>query len=232
MTGTGNAPQQLLSPLQRRTLRRLFADYRELQAFFLTGGTALACFYFGHRRSDDLDLFTVAPEALLTIPSVMADLGEREGLTVERSRDFTFMQQFLVSDPGDPGTPALRVEFVKDIQTQFGELRNFAGVLVDDPRNIASNKICAVLGRTEPKDFVDLYVLLQQGYDFDELFAEARQKDGGLTPFLFAACLRQVTSFSRLPNMVWSLRVEDVRASLLSLADRLLERLNPLQEQR
>ncbi|PIY42062.1 MAG: hypothetical protein COZ06_25940, partial [Armatimonadetes bacterium CG_4_10_14_3_um_filter_66_18] len=86
--------------------------------------------------------------------------------------------------------------------------------------------------RTEPKDFVDLYVLLQQGYDFDELFAEARQKDGGLTPFLFAACLRQVTSFSRLPNMVWSLRVEDVRASLLSLADRLLERLNPLQEQR
>lgn len=62
-------PESILTPLQSRALTSLFRDYRELQAFCLTGGTALAGFYFGHRRSIDLDLFTIDPEALTTSTS-------------------------------------------------------------------------------------------------------------------------------------------------------------------
>lgn len=221
------SPEEILTPLQRRALTRLFADYKELSAFFLTGGTALAAFYFGHRRSDDLDLFTTDASALLTIPAVMDDWAQREGLTVERVREFTFIQQYEVRDPQSADAPALRIDFVKDIATQFGERRNVGGIWVDDPRNIGSNKVCAILGRTDVKDFIDLYVLLRHGYDFDALFAEAQQKDSGLTPFYFAASLREVASFSRLPPMMWDIRLSEVQQFFVSLADRLLASLNP-----
>ena len=43
--------------LQDRFLKRFFAGPLG-QHFYLTGGTALARFYFHHRESLDLDLFT------------------------------------------------------------------------------------------------------------------------------------------------------------------------------
>jgi len=223
----GVSPETILTPLQHRLLTRLFADYKELRAFFLTGGTALAAFYFGHRRSEDLDLFTTDERALRSIPAVMEEIAQREGLRVERVRDFTFFQQFEVRDPQTIDAFPLRLDFVKDITPQFGERRDFGGILVDDARNIGSNKVCAILGRTDVKDFVDLYVLLRHGYDFDTLLAEAQQKDGGLTPFWLAVALREVSSFSHLPNMIGDLRLAEMQPFFLALADRLLASLNP-----
>ncbi len=48
----------ILTPLQQDFLVRFFA-VPVGQRFWLTGGTALAAFYFHHRVSDDLDLFTL-----------------------------------------------------------------------------------------------------------------------------------------------------------------------------
>ena len=48
-----------LTALQRDLLREFFARER---SFFLTGGAALAGFYFGHRETEDLDFFS-APGA-------------------------------------------------------------------------------------------------------------------------------------------------------------------------
>ncbi len=50
----------LLSAGQRRFLR-LFSKTPDSTHFYLTGGTALAEFYLGHRYSFDLDLFTGEP---------------------------------------------------------------------------------------------------------------------------------------------------------------------------
>ena len=47
----------LLTPLQQELLR-VFAQLPDQEQFYLTGGTALAEFYLGHRLSYDLDLFT------------------------------------------------------------------------------------------------------------------------------------------------------------------------------
>ena len=45
-----------LNNLQNEFLKAFFA--RE-NSFFLSGGTALVGFYFGHRETHDLDLFTL-----------------------------------------------------------------------------------------------------------------------------------------------------------------------------
>jgi dihydrofolate reductase len=44
-----------LNPFQRALLEAFF---RRAHNFYLTGGAALAGFYLGHRRTEDLDLFT------------------------------------------------------------------------------------------------------------------------------------------------------------------------------
>jgi hypothetical protein len=53
----------ILTPLQRNSLAQFFANPVG-QRFWLTGGTALAAYYLGHRYCDDLDLFTLEPDAL------------------------------------------------------------------------------------------------------------------------------------------------------------------------
>ena len=49
-----SSPPSRLTPLQVALLQAFFA--RE-QRFVLTGGAALAGFYFGHRETEDLDFF-------------------------------------------------------------------------------------------------------------------------------------------------------------------------------
>lgn len=51
-------PHNLLTPLQRAFIQ-VFSQLPDQQHFYLTGGTALAEYYLGHRLSYDLDFFTV-----------------------------------------------------------------------------------------------------------------------------------------------------------------------------
>ncbi len=48
-----------LNDLQNDFLREFFKSENR---FYLTGGAALVGFYFGHRKTDDLDLFTLENE--------------------------------------------------------------------------------------------------------------------------------------------------------------------------
>jgi len=64
----------------------------------------------------------------------------------------TFIQ-YIVAD--QMGTP-LKVDMVKNMPVHFGDPVLFANVWVDSMENIGFNKILAVFGRTEAKDFIDL----------------------------------------------------------------------------
>jgi len=47
----------IITKLQKEILF-IFSKLADSRIFYLTGGTALAEFYLGHRKSFDLDLFT------------------------------------------------------------------------------------------------------------------------------------------------------------------------------
>ncbi len=40
-------------------------------------------------------------------------------------------------------------------------------IFIDTPHQILVNKLCALLGRSEPRDVEDIYVLLQNGGDLE-----------------------------------------------------------------
>ena len=71
-----------LTPSQRAFLSSFFARVNA-RAFYLTGGSALAEFYLGHRLSQDMDLFTQDREAWLTIENDIKAAAEQIGATVD-----------------------------------------------------------------------------------------------------------------------------------------------------
>ena len=121
--------------------------------FYLTGGTCLHRFYQERRYSDDLDLFSNDSQLfrddvrLVRRSLVDADLS----LDIRAdSRDFV---RLIVED-------SLQVDLVNDRVARLGNsVRTSGNIMLDNLDNIAANKICAVLGRDDPKDIFDLYTI-------------------------------------------------------------------------
>jgi hypothetical protein len=51
--------------------------------------------------------------------------------------------------------------------------------LVDSPHQILVNELCALLGRSEPRDVEDIMVLLDRGGDLPRALRDCPQQDGG-----------------------------------------------------
>lgn len=66
------------------------------------------------------------------------------------------------------------------------------GVRVDSLREIAANKLCAVIGRAEIKDLVDLQVLLTHGIELGAAVLDAEKKDAGADPATIAWVVSQI----------------------------------------
>jgi hypothetical protein len=119
------------------------------------------------------------------------------------------------------------VDLVRDFGPQYGQHQQVDNIIVDSIENIGANKLTAILGRTEPKDFVDLYFILQAGYDFDDLLVKAQEKDLGLQPFFLAGALLQVRHLSHLPVTTPPITIDELRSFITALADRLLDQWRP-----
>ncbi|MBN1658702.1 MAG: nucleotidyl transferase AbiEii/AbiGii toxin family protein [Anaerolineae bacterium] len=222
-------PNDILTPSQAAFLERFFATDVS-RRFFLTGGTALAAFHLHHRLSHDLDLFTLDDDALDDVDRIMGDIIHDLGATVGRTRRVEHFRQFHLVLPGDGPEHTLQVDLVREFGPQFGQHQHVGSVIVDSVENIGVNKVNALLGRTASKDFVDLYFILQAGYDFQDLFAKAQKKDPGLVEFFFAGALLQVNKLTILPEMIKPVELETIQAFFTKIANEMIDRLNPEQD--
>ncbi len=212
-------------PLQDRFLERFFAGPLG-EHFYLTGGTALARFYFHHRESLDLDMFTneFNQDFAQANQAVLGILHALELQITSQVATDTFIQ-YIVADAA--GTP-LKIDLVKDVPVHFGDLLTRDGVRLDSLENIGSNKVLAVFGRTDAKDFIDLYWILQHtDLKFDDLYRQAREKDLGLSELYLAYALENVEKIRLFPRMIQPLPWEDVKVSFQALARELLNRIKP-----
>lgn len=212
----------ILTPLQSDFLREFFANPIGRQ-FFLTGGTALAAFYFHHRLSEDLDLFTTQDGALEQMRRELPDLARRLQCSLSSGISTPTLAQFFLTRHN----ASVMIDLVRDVDVQCGEHRIHDGVIVDALENIGANKITAIFGRTDAKDFVDLYFILQSGCAFETLLRMAQQKDTGLSEFYLAGMMRRVSQLTRLPKMVKPLDLEVLQKFFLQLADDLLLSIKP-----
>lgn len=158
---------------QRDVLVRLLSEPLISEEFFLTGGTALAVFYLHHRLSNDLDLFTRRETSLEPITEFVKRTWAKDAVKIKESRMFA---SFSIH-----GT---KVDFVID-PLSFDEVRERitiepgAHLTVDTLRNIRSNKLTAIVSRTEPKDYIDFFMLAgnENPSQWEEIYNDAKRKD-------------------------------------------------------
>jgi predicted nucleotidyltransferase component of viral defense system len=168
--------ENIIYPLQDRVLA---AFEKAGTGFYLTGGTALSRYYFGHRYSDDLDFFVnddkKFEEYMVSVYSALKDAG----IAVEQKvNDERFKR--IIADK------ILKIEFVNDVPFYLGVHQKIKGApysKTDNLMNILSNKITAFKDRDEPKDIVDIReIALNIKPDWKIIFEAADSKAAGIFP--------------------------------------------------
>lgn len=158
-----------LYELQDKVLKIIFETENE---FYLTGGTCISRFYVEKRYSDDLDFFTNhSLRYAFAIKNIKRVLQNNFQLIVEvESKDFT---RFKIND-------LLQVDFVNDIAFRYKDIVvNEDNYLLDNIENILSNKITAVIGRDNPKDIFDIFLIYKfYKFDWKDILESAHQKAG------------------------------------------------------
>lgn len=158
----------------QRSILKLLTNYSIVHDnFFLTGGTALSVFYLHHRTSDDLDLFTVHSGIKLDEISFLLKSELQRDLTMIRSSK-SFLS-LLIKE--------VKVDFVIDpLSTKEERMRipiNNSSLMIDTISNISTNKLCTLVSRNEPKDYIDFYFLNRDitTVEFNKLYNISRRKE-------------------------------------------------------
>ena len=145
----------------------------------LVGGTALAGFYAGHRRSDDLDLFTGSAAAFAQTVLAVRTL---RSLGVE-VRETAHSNQYLRAVCNHPEL-AFTVDVVLD-EHMFGitETNSSGDVVVAGLSGLLAMKAATLVSRCSEKDLYDLIWLCNAfpERDLPDLIELARAVDGGVT---------------------------------------------------
>jgi hypothetical protein len=215
----------LLSPLQQRILD---AVARGLEGVFLSGGTALGAVYLGHRQSVDLDLFTREPASFEGIVRGFQRLMTGEGLSLTPGHAGPGFRRFVVSD----GAAEVPVDLVVDGAPAIGQPLVLAnGLAIDSLEDIAANKLCAILGRAEVRDYVDLFFLARRGVDLVALVAAAQRKDGAADPATLAFVLSEVRVQRPPTGLSTPVSVAELQAFIDDLRQRLARAAFPRESQ-
>lgn len=215
---------ELLTPLQINLLKEMGQTPLGSE-FFLTGGTALSAFYLGHRYSLDLDFFTADPSAVARVPALMQNIAQNLAVEVTFTRTLdSFLECFLRSGNDE----RVEMDFVLESPFRLQPLEKHPelNILVDNLTDIACNKLAALFGRAEPKDFVDVYFLCQEHFSFDQLLELTRQKHLGVDDYWLAVALRRVARVELLPRMIKPVSLEELRAFFLDRAGGLMNQID------
>jgi hypothetical protein len=180
------APRSRLTRLQADVLAAFFE--RE-QRFYLTGGGALAGYHLGHRETHDLDLFTLSP-VMEDGLRALRDAARALRASIEEVRSAPEFRRLVLSRGAESVVVDLVVEHAEQVRP---EKPIHGTVRVDPAEEIFANKLCALLGRSEIRDLVDVRALEGLGLALSEALESGRRKDGGLTPAQLAWVLSQIT---------------------------------------
>ena len=180
-------PQGRLSSLQERILRVL-AEVSP--PWTLAWGGALVGFHTAHRTTRDLDLFWRNRARLEDLPAMVKERLIDAGLEVSDSRTAPSFHRLNVAH----GSETCLVDLVSEAgpalaapdRVSLGDRE----IAIDSPHEILVNQLCALLGRAEVRDLVDLRALLEGGGDLDRAVADAPRRDGGFATLTLAWVLR------------------------------------------
>lgn len=168
-----------LTDLQRRVCRLLAANRIASGESYVAGGAALNEVIGATRISRDVDLFHDSDEALEVSWHMDRALLEAEGLQVRVLRE----RMGLVEAEVDDGEDQARLEWARDSAFRFFPLERHEELgLTLHPFDLATNKVLALVGRLEVRDWVDVIACDERVQPLGYLAWAAAGKDPGYGP--------------------------------------------------
>jgi hypothetical protein len=180
----------MLTPFQQR-LVKIFLSLEETNNFALAGGAALVWLGIVDRTTHDLDLFApFTPEIRPGVES-FKDAITREGLGFEVvSSSPSFVRLVVTSEEGEK----VLVDSGQD--SRLHEPQHTAlGRMLSLP-DLAADKLLALFGRAEARDYLDLFFLAKH-FPIDTIMAWAKEKDPGLDFYVLAVMIGKLERHAR-----------------------------------
>ena len=207
----------ILTAEQRQFLELLSHNEPLRDQFYLSGGTALAEFYLHHRFSEDLDFFSPdedIPES--AVEKFVSQVADKINVKKVEYRQLKERRLFFLIMPHSE----LKVEFTYFPYAQLEPAGNHHGIALDSLDDIAANKLKALIGRTESKDFVDVHSLIDSGkYTLNRL-RELTQKKFNLAfdPITLGSEFAKVRELQIMPQMLEPLSLDELSKFFGNLA--------------
>lgn len=201
--------QTILTAEQQKALNIIAQQADISSVFYLSGGTALAEFYLGHRYSDDLDFFTDQKDfPQLTVEKTIQDIQQAvEAESIEYRKIYDRHIFFLKKGDGE-----LKIEFTYYPFARLEVGQNHQGLIIDSLKDIAANKWMALIDRIEPKDFVDLYFIIKTGLTLEEIQKLVEKKfHFHFDPIMVGSELAKIGSINTLPRMIKPISIDELK---------------------
>ena len=168
-----------LTEFQSGILRCLAANRRKNAGSYVAGGLALNYSLGEPRMSRDIDIFHDTVDALLESWHIDRDLLSGSGYLVRPIRELkTFIEAEVTKDG-----KCSEIQWGIDSAYRFFPLveDEIAGYTLH-PIDLAANKLAALVGRTEPRDWIDVITCVKKLQPLTYLLSAACGKDPGFSP--------------------------------------------------
>jgi len=115
------------------------------------------------------------------------------------------------------GEERTRVDLVLDGTPRLSPPEQHGGLRVDTMMEIAANKLCTLVGRSEIRDLIDLVALLDAGIDLQQALLGAQRKEGGVDAAILAWLLDEIhiSESALLPGEMTAAELDHRRAQLV-----------------
>ena len=198
-----------LTEYQRRILV-LLAKNRDPNSY-VAGGAVVNRFPDSPRYSDDIDIFHDAAEAVREAFHRDYETLTEAGFIINAVINEDSFVRAIVSD----GADSVKLDWARDSAFRFFKVQADPEMgFVLHPADLATNKVLALGGRFEARDFVDVNYLHHEGMPLGLIAWAACGKDPGLTPALI---LDQCRRFSRLSPEVLSASIGGLTLDFVAL---------------
>lgn len=119
----------------------------DIKNFYLTGGTALSLI-LGHRESEDLDFFIKSNFQPPLLQQKLLQLGKLENVQIDEGTLNLFINK-------------VKLQFLYYPYNLLEEFIPWNGINLSSMIDIACTKLITISMRGSKKDFIDIYVILQ-----------------------------------------------------------------------
>ena len=193
----------ILSQNQRRVLDAIAGEKTITDAFYLSGGTALAEYYLHHRYSEDLDFFSPDEFPIEGVTTVLKKIGKRAGITGTRHEQSFNRNLFFL----DVGSETIKTEFTYYPFERIDTTKKEGALAIDSLLDIAVNKLFTIYQKPRARDFIDLYCIMQQqDWTIGDLSLKAQIKfDTHVDPLQLGSQFVRADELKDYPRMIMPL---------------------------